>query len=856
MQKLGFIGAKFYVAILSLPLVVGTLLLFLAASNTLQVTADQTLTQYWRSSYDILVRPQGSRSPIEEEYNLVRANLLSGIGGGITDAQYAAISAIPEVDITAPVAMVGYRFMEPTVIRLEYMANDPDYYGQYRIERTQRVFDGVKEYVYEDVIEDANSLARSGASFRFQITDWERWPAFVAGIDPVEEARLTALDQSLQVGTQSLASFTELHRDDDFLGSTYDIPLLYDSNSAFDIASTVIVFDSETNQPVWSQVFSFGDSQTQPEISLQYRSPNSIPSRSYFTTVDFCNSDMPTSVQYRKILSPPYLPTRSLAFEAAPLGTWENEVAFRTLDTHLAFDCRFDELNPSANGASSYLHVPIGEYDSQQLFSASERLLRNLPIGITFPLSQKDTQELIRSSLNQLPFETYFLPETILKYHPDGTPVSPPVELRPTLNRQGYLTTPPTALTTLEAARLLNNRDDYISAIRVRVGGVGALDAEAQAKIQRVAEQIVAQTGLEVDIMAGTSPKPVYVYLPGYEDIPPLGWVEEQWIQKGVTTAVTRGFRQADLLLSSAVFGVVGLFLVTSQLLSVLGRTRQWGILRALGWRATTLFRTVLQEALLLGLIAGLLALAGGFVAIRFFGLDVPLERLTLLLPVALALYGGGALYPAWRASRMAPIVAVQQGELSGRGGSSTGRLTMTSYGLRHLGQQRLRTALLLMQLTLASALVVLLGAVLLAVQGELYGNLLGQHIYTKVGPTQLAQAALGLLLAALAVAEVLRTSVAERRREIGVLKALGWRSSTLLRAVLSEAALVGVVGGIFGAALGTLAFWALYRQLPPSLLWIVPAGVLLCVAVSMIAALWPALQASRIPPSEAVRYE
>ena len=38
------------------------------------------------------------------------------------------------------------------------------------------------------------------------------------------------------------------------------------------------------------------------------------------------------------------------------------------------------------------------------------------------------------------------------------------------------------------------------------------------------------------------------------------------------------------------------------------------------------------------------------------------------------------------------------------------------------------------------------------------------------------------------AVAEVLRTSVAERRREIGVLKALGWRSSTLLRAVLSEA--------------------------------------------------------------------
>ena len=51
-------------------------------------------------------------------------------------------------------------------------------------------------------------------------------------------------------------------------------------------------------------------------------------------------------------------------------------------------------------------------------------------------------------------------------------------------------------------------------------------------------------------------------------------------------------------------------------------------------------------------------------------------------------------------------------------------------------------------------------------------------------------------------------------------------------------------------------AFWLLYRQLPQALFWILPAGLLLCIAVSMVAALWPALQAARIPPAEAVRYE
>ena len=56
--------------------------LVIAAAQTTILVADHNLSQYWRTSYDILVRPADARSPIEEKYGLVEANHLSGIWGG------------------------------------------------------------------------------------------------------------------------------------------------------------------------------------------------------------------------------------------------------------------------------------------------------------------------------------------------------------------------------------------------------------------------------------------------------------------------------------------------------------------------------------------------------------------------------------------------------------------------------------------------------------------------------------------------------------------------------------------------------------------------------------------------------
>ncbi|GAA3756551.1 hypothetical protein GCM10022225_47090 [Plantactinospora mayteni] len=78
------------------------------ATTTSQLRLSERVERETRAAYDILVRPKGSRTGLEAERGLVRPNYLSGLFGGISQAEYAQVSAIPGVEIAAPVAMVGY----------------------------------------------------------------------------------------------------------------------------------------------------------------------------------------------------------------------------------------------------------------------------------------------------------------------------------------------------------------------------------------------------------------------------------------------------------------------------------------------------------------------------------------------------------------------------------------------------------------------------------------------------------------------------------------------------------------------------------------------------------------------------
>jgi putative ABC transport system permease protein len=123
-----------------------------------------------------------------------------------------------------------------------------------------------------------------------------------------------------------------------------------------------------------------------------------------------------------------------------------------------------------------------------------------------------------------------------------------------------------------------------------------------------------------------------------------------------------------------------------------------------------------------------------------------------------------------------------------------------------------------------------------------------------------IAISALGLLVGGIGVMNIMLVSVTERTKEIGVRKALGARRSDIVVQFLLEAVtltgLGGLVGIVFAIAV-TLAVGALIPSLPSEVpIWAVGTGFGVSVAVGVFFGVWPAFQAARLDPVEALRYE
>ena len=244
------------------------------------------------------------------------------------------------------------------------------------------------------------------------------------------------------------------------------------------------------------------------------------------------------------------------------------------------------------------------------------------------------------ANVSRVPLETYFPPVAILRYDEQGNPVNPPRELRPTLNPAGYIQSPPLLLTTLEAARALRG-DASISAIRVRVALEGCppeqpetctLTDAAQRKIEAIAIEIAKQTGLDVDIMVGSSPTRVLVHVPG------IGYVEEQWIQKGVNLVYKQGIQSGNWLLLGTLLLAGGLFTLDLTWAEVLARRRIIALQKALGWRSRSVFAQVVGQVMVIGAIATMAGTLIALILIRWLKWEsVPLNLL-ISLPLILSI--------------------------------------------------------------------------------------------------------------------------------------------------------------------------------------------------------------------------
>jgi putative ABC transport system permease protein len=113
----------------------------------------------------------------------------------------------------------------------------------------------------------------------------------------------------------------------------------------------------------------------------------------------------------------------------------------------------------------------------------------------------------------------------------------------------------------------------------------------------------------------------------------------------------------------------------------------------------------------------------------------------------------------------------------------------------------------------------------------------------------------------ALGVLNTMLMSVSERTREIGTLRAVGWGRDRVLRLILAEGTLISVAGGLLGLATGVAGAEILIGWAPSGLDTLYTAGLFaqafaVAVALGLAGALYPALQASRLSPIEALKYE
>jgi ABC-type antimicrobial peptide transport system permease subunit len=122
---------------------------------------------------------------------------------------------------------------------------------------------------------------------------------------------------------------------------------------------------------------------------------------------------------------------------------------------------------------------------------------------------------------------------------------------------------------------------------------------------------------------------------------------------------------------------------------------------------------------------------------------------------------------------------------------------------------------------------------------------------------------AIAILIGGLGMMSAMIMSVLERTREIGTLRAVGWRRSQVMRMIMGEAILLSLAGGVLGVLLGVGLAWAAGRipsvgaflegSFSPG---IIAQGMVTALVLGLVGGAYPAWTAANLQPVEALRYE
>ncbi len=865
-----------------------------AATRTAQLRTVGTVSSHFVPAYEILVRPRGARTRLEQRTGTVQPNFLAGIYGGITMRQYHEIAGLPGVSVAAPIAMVGYALLQAPV---PFTVPAPDYRGPGRhLFRFQSswISDGGTSrdtqpasytYVTPDRLRFASRSgglqellpghravtvcpygpAPPGAS-PFGVADqtlagcWSKvngipigpsgpigapqysagWviPVLIAAIDPAAEAKLDGLNHAVVSGRYLPERFTTSPRN----GETV-FPVLASSASGMDEYAITTLQRLATPQAA-------------PDMTVAWRQRESAaPGTTLVTT-------RTTAQQAYQHLLGSLASTAGAGARLPILGYWSvGPVSFRRTAAGAIVPVAVH--NPLSvwqtsgitavsmdNAGTAYRRiVPHTHPGSQYALGGGGAFAAPELVGTFDPARIRSF-----SRLSEVPLGGY----QAITAAP-ATPASRRAlrggDLLPNQNLGGFVSQPVNLVTTLSALPALQNIVQYglnlpvsdpISVIRVRVAGVTGPNPVSLERIREVAQQIAVRTHLAVDIVAGSSPAPVTVDLPAGRFGRPALTLTQDWVKKGVAVAILSAVDKNSLALFVLILIVCALFVANSATAAIRGRRRELGVLACLGWSRPRLFTAVLGELAAIGLAAGILSAAAALPLAAALGLNAEPARAALAVPVATAVAVMAGLIPAWLAARAQPAASVKPAVLAVRQGRHPGGIA----GLAAVNVLRTPGRALVGAVSLAVGItsLTMLTALSLAFRGVVVGSLLGDAVAVQVRGVDYIAVAATVLLGVLAVADVVFLNITERAAELAVIRAFGWPESALSRLVIGESLIIGLTGSLAGAALGLGAAATFAGQAPGPLYLVAAMSVAGGVAITAAAALWPARALRRLP--------
>jgi putative ABC transport system permease protein len=849
-----------------------------ATARTSQLQVVGTVHAHDRSAYDILVRPPNSRSAAERSEGLVRGDFLSGIFGGITTRQYEQVKAVRGVSVAAPVELVGYTLLSETVpidvtalagssgrtavkVSLSWssdrglttIADHPQY-----VYVTSDPLQGLLTAQYDSDVEtlpggrqvkdcpvdtgtaspfyfnerlvcwsradpgrdgDSDSFPGVPAGHRAAFVVWSV-PVLIAAIDPNAEAQLDGIRKAVVSG-RYLAESDKDGIDDS--GNT-SVPIV--ASNALDEDLTLTARASALSASAAAAITDGADAEKLDQLTAVQ------PKGAVVAHVNSIAVYRMLLSQLKEAPSPTTAPVEVPAYWTGSTVTYTQRGKTQTPAT---------TTNPlstwlSQYYVSRYAPVPITTVDKQfrTLTGHSAKLQGSNPFPSLHTVGTFNPA-LIENfdSLTAVPLGLFRSPSVS-----GATPASRAAlggqALAPDGALTSYLQQTPTVLTTLKGADAFYDSRwtssaarDPISSIRVRVAGVTGSDAVSRARVQQVAATIEAKTGLTVDVTLGSSPAPQTIDLPaGLHGRPGLA-LTQNWVQKGVATAIVSAVNRKSAILFLLVLIVCALVVANAAFASVRTRIGELAVLSCLGWRPRRLFTLVTDELLLLGVTAGMLSAVLAIPAGQLAGVHVTWARALIALPVATLLAVLAGLLPALAAARAAPMEAVRA---TARAPRRAARVrSVPGLAVASMARRPGRSALAAAGLAVAVAAFTLLLAVTLAFQGSVVGSLLGNAITVQVRGVDYAATAAILVLSGLGVADVLFISITERAVEFATLRAVGWRERRLREMVLTEGVVLGLVGCAAGAVIGLFGA-ALFLAFTPRLV----LGALLAFAVGL----------------------